>query len=533
MGPRAFHLGLLALLLVGLALRLAIVASPLGEIDGDEAVVGLMARHIAFLGERPVFYWGQPYLGSLEAFSAAPLFRVFDSSTFVLKLVPTAYSLGFAAMSAMLARRLFGVGAGLATAAYLALPPAMWAVWSTKARGGYAELLFLGQALLLATPALARSPSRPLAMLWGILAGLAFWTHLLAVVYIVPAVLFLLLARQRRWSAATTGLALLGAVIGMTPLVIENLADGFLTVAALLQPPDLPVDPPAQFVRFFRVGVPVLLGLGQPTTSQAMFDQDWLQRPAGHVAIAGFALVLVTGALLTFAPSVRRLVVCGADAAAEPALLVLLAVAVPPAVALTRFGFFVSEPRYALPLYGAVPLLAGALWRVPSRVSRWTVVGLLLAFNLWSLISTDPRLWRPEDTPDSTASSRAELVQFLVAGDRHQMYTDYWIGYPIMFETRETVLAYVISGGFNRYVPPADNVQRTPNPAWVFEPGVDAEQAFLQQLAAVGGRAQIANVSVYRVYFDVQPLETMRPPGVISSDCARCSAVNTGRSVAD
>jgi hypothetical protein len=57
MRPRAFQFGLVALLLVGLALRLAIVASPLGEIDGDEAVVGLMARHIAFLGERPVFYW--------------------------------------------------------------------------------------------------------------------------------------------------------------------------------------------------------------------------------------------------------------------------------------------------------------------------------------------------------------------------------------------------------------------------------------------------------------------------------------------
>jgi Dolichyl-phosphate-mannose-protein mannosyltransferase len=514
MRPRAFQFGLVALLLVGLALRLAIVASPLGEIDGDEAVVGLMARHIAFLGERPVFYWGQPYLGSLEAFSAAPLFRVFDSSTFLLKLVPTAYSLGVAAMSAMLARRLFGTPAGLATAAYLALPPAMWAVWSTKARGGYAELLFLGEALLLATLALAHSPSRRLAMLWGILAGLAFWTHLLAVVYIVPAVLFLVLARQPRWTRATTGLALLGAVVGMTPLIIENLADGFRTVAALLQPPDLPVDPPAQFVRFFRVGVPVLLGLGQPTTSQTMFDQDWLQRPAGHVAIATLGLVVVMGALLTYAPALRRLVVCGAVPAAEPALLVLLAVAVPPIVALTRFGFFVSEPRYALPLYGAVPLLAGALWRVPWRLGRWTVVGLLLAFNVWSLVSTDPRLWRPEDTPDSTAASRAELVHFLVAGDRHQMYTDYWIGYPIMFETRETVLAYVISGGFNRYVPPADNVQRTPNPAWVFEPGVDAEQTFLQQLAVVGGRAEVANVSVYRVYVDVQPLEAMRPPGV-------------------
>ena len=435
----------------------------------------------------------------------------------MLKLVPAAYSLAFLASSAILARRLFGTGAALATAAYLAVPPGMWAVWSTKARGGYAELLFLGEALLLATLALAHSPSRRLVLLWGILAGLAFWTHLLAVVYLVPAVLFLVLARQARWSRATVGLAALGALLGMTPLVIENLVGGFRTVAALLQPPDLPVDPLAQFLRFFRVGVPVLLGLGQPTTSQSMFDQDWLQRPAGHLAIAGLALVLMAGALLTFVPSLRRLALCGADRPAEPALLVLLAIAVPPAVALTRFGFFVAEPRYALPLYGAVPLLAGALWRVPWRSMRWTVVGLIVALNLWSLLTTDPRLWRPEDTADSTAASRAELVQFLVAGDRHQMYTDYWIGYPIMFETRETVLAYVISGGFNRYLPPADNVQRTPNPAWVFEPGVDAEQAFLQQLAAVGGRARVATVSVYRVYFDVEPLEAMRPPGVTAS----------------
>jgi hypothetical protein len=120
-------------------------------------------------------------------------------------------------------------------------------------------------------------------------------------------------------------------------------------------------------------------------------------------------------------------------------------------------------------------------------------------------------LWRPEDTPDSTAVTRAAVVQYLVAQDRHQMYTDYWIGYPIMFETRETVLAYVISGGFNRYLPPADNVQRTPNPAWVFEPGMESEAAFLDQLSALGGQAHLEQVAVYRVYTDVEPLEAMRP----------------------
>src|SRR5205823_1578345 len=159
-------------------------------------------------------------------------------------------------------------------------PPAMWAVWSTKARGGYAELLFLGQALLLVTLALAQSRQRRLALLWGILAGLTFWTHLLAVVYLVPAVLFLGLGRRARWSVAEVGLAVGGAVLGMAPLLFDNLFNGFGTLAALLQPPDLPLDQAAQLMRFFRVGVPVLLGLGQPTTSQTMFDVDWPQRLA-------------------------------------------------------------------------------------------------------------------------------------------------------------------------------------------------------------------------------------------------------------
>ena len=79
---------------------------------------------------------------------------------------------------------------------------------------------------------------------------------------------------------ALAWLAAVGGAVGMAPLLVENLRSGFQTLAALFQPADLPLDRAAQFVRFFRVGIPVLLGLGQPTTSEAMLDQDWLQRPA-------------------------------------------------------------------------------------------------------------------------------------------------------------------------------------------------------------------------------------------------------------
>jgi 4-amino-4-deoxy-L-arabinose transferase-like glycosyltransferase len=514
MGRRAFAVWLGGIVLVGLALRLAIVASPLGELDGDEAVVGLMARHIAFLGERPVFYYGQPYLGSLEAFSAAPLFVLFGSSTLALKLVPTLYSLGVLILSAIVANRLFGPGPALATAAYLAVPPAMWAVWSTKARGGYAELLFLGEALLLVTLILAETGNRKLALLWGVLAGLAFWTHLLAVVYLVPAAIFLLLRRKKRWDASELGLALAGSTLGMLPLLFHNAVLGMPTLAALLQPSDLPLDPAAQFFRFFRVGVPVLAGLGQPTTSDVLFDEDWPHRPAGHAWLAAIAVAILVVALSTHLPSLRALAGRSKPYQAGPALLLLVALIVPPVVAVTRFGFFVSEPRYALPLYAGVPLLAAALWRfVTLPPLRLAIVLAILGGNLWSLVSTDVRLWRPQDAPDSTVATRAELVDYVVKDDRHQLYTDYWIGYPLMFETRETVLAYVISGGFNRYLPPADNVQRTPNPAWVFTPGSEAEQLFLAQLRAVGGQALVANIAVYRVYTNVEPLAAMRPPG--------------------
>jgi hypothetical protein len=51
------------------------------------AIVGLMGRHI-LQGEFPVFFWGQPFAGTLESFLAAVLFFVFGSSRLTLALPP-------------------------------------------------------------------------------------------------------------------------------------------------------------------------------------------------------------------------------------------------------------------------------------------------------------------------------------------------------------------------------------------------------------------------------------------------------------
>src|SRR5439155_3105240 len=81
-------------LLSGIALRVWILSGPLGEVEADESVVGLMALHIQ-AGEHPAFYWGQSVLGSLEAYLVAAAFFLFGPSNLVLKSTAGSVYLAF------------------------------------------------------------------------------------------------------------------------------------------------------------------------------------------------------------------------------------------------------------------------------------------------------------------------------------------------------------------------------------------------------------------------------------------------------
>src|SRR6266850_552309 len=77
-----------------LAIVLGIVAArsavflvwPESYFDADQAIVGLMAKHLAELRAFPVFLYGQTYMLGVEAWLAAPLFVVAGASATALKL---------------------------------------------------------------------------------------------------------------------------------------------------------------------------------------------------------------------------------------------------------------------------------------------------------------------------------------------------------------------------------------------------------------------------------------------------------------
>src|SRR5260370_13093450 len=100
--PRA---PLAAALLLALAVRIFLIVRSHAMLDGDEALIGIQAESI-LRGARPFYFYSQPYMGSLEAYLAAALFRVFGPSAWALRAVPLLLALPLVYLTWRLAREL-------------------------------------------------------------------------------------------------------------------------------------------------------------------------------------------------------------------------------------------------------------------------------------------------------------------------------------------------------------------------------------------------------------------------------------------
>src|SRR5947209_14670115 len=79
-------------LLIALALRTWLIVRTHGVLDGDEALVGIQAERI-LRGEFPIYFYGIPYFGSLEAYLIALIFAITGPSVWALRAEPILVSL--------------------------------------------------------------------------------------------------------------------------------------------------------------------------------------------------------------------------------------------------------------------------------------------------------------------------------------------------------------------------------------------------------------------------------------------------------
>ena len=380
---------LLALLFAALTVgaRLPFLISGKIPFDSDEAVEGLMARHV-FNGELPAFFWGQAFKGVPEVYLSAGAFALLGSSVAVLKAVTLALFAAYVGANFVLLDKIASRWvAAAASSLLIAAPPAL-IFWSLDASAEYVVIMLLGTTLLLLTSAgwaptgVSRAEgkeqreqrSRLLAI--GLVTGLGLWVHQLFVVYLIP--LGIVLALRSEWwerrRPATLNRFVLGlGAIGAIYFVLGIVA--FLTGGFVLQIGSVTISATApQKMARIAAGILALAAIVQlATTASGSLLRETVRRYwiAAAGFLVGYSPVLLYSALVEPARSPARVATLQHLIAAAPDILGNI---IP---ILAGFKIATTE-QLPLPVVAVIPgaaALAAYLW-----ISRHT-----LAFNFFAL----------------------------------------------------------------------------------------------------------------------------------------------------
>jgi hypothetical protein len=182
--------------------------------DSDQAVFGLMAKHLAELRAFPLFMYAQSYILAVPAWLAAPVVAVLGPTVPALKLPILGINLACAALLISSLVRDAGLRARVALVAALPflLPPVITTALLTQPVGGNVEP-FLYVLLLWRL--------RRRGLPFGLVAGIGF-LHREFTAYGVVALLVLSVSRGRTWDRRHLAFGLRAAV-------------GFLTVLAVVE----------------------------------------------------------------------------------------------------------------------------------------------------------------------------------------------------------------------------------------------------------------------------------------------------------
>ena len=509
-------------------LKAVLIPTSAIPLDSDEAIPMLMAKHI-LAGERPLFWYGEDYGGSLDSFLIAGAYSLLGVSVSAARVVQSLEYLGAILFTYLLARRIIhNRFAALATAWLMALPTPLLSLFTTTALL-YTIVMLLGSMLLFVGHKLLHESGESLALwlVFGALAGLAFWTFGILLIYILPVGL-LMLSRLRRRLWPHYLLATLAFFLFSSPWWIYNFTHDNAALRVVFESdPLLTVPMSLRVLSFFCLGLPTLFGFRYPWAPQIVL-------PALAWAIFAFYLVVLALAVRAW---YRRFALSGTKgptgvSASGLTLLWLLVIVWLGLFFSTRFGID-SSGRYYLPLYIPLLIFAGVALATLRQRHRRLALGLLILVLGFNLLATFLALWQGQPgftaqmSPTRQFDNRydQDLIAFLKEQGPYG-YSHHWITYKIAFLSDEQVilaaqLPYHSNLRYNprddRYPPYSRQVAASDRPVYVTfqEPYLD--RLLRPSFAALGVSYKEQDIGPYRVFYDlsakVEPWQLQPYPG--------------------
>ncbi len=428
----------------GLFIRWWMILGGRVPFNSDEAIVGLMARHI-LAGERPVFFYGQAYMGSLDAWLNAASFMLLGQSVTAMRVVQSILWIGVVISTYFTAKKVFDSSrAGWWSVLLIGLPPVNQVLYATVTLGGYNEAIIIGLwCVYLAVDISTHPEEKHLAVrcfCLGLLAGFGLWVFGFSLLFSLPAMAYALIAvfRKRKSPADLLKPALLlfaGGCIGAFPWWIYAVQHGVAPLLAELTGSAVDVERGGfiykiwiHLIGLVLLGVPAALGFRPP------WQVDWLMLPLIPVVLFIWVVICIRAARLREKyPAIQLLTWV-------PALLFVVFL----------FSSFGVDPsgRYFIPFSLVLTILAGGIlseWQHPRYPLAVGLTAVILIFQAGGTIQagvSSPNGLTTQFAPETSyhPAHLDQLIEFLEARDIRTGYTDYWTAYPLAFFSHEDLV---------------------------------------------------------------------------------------------
>lgn len=510
----------LALILIATLLRFILIYFNWPVTNSDEGNMGILARHVAYNGEWPIFFYGLPYLGPLEGYIAAPLFHLFGPSTFTLRLGLLPFFPLFVICMYYLTRLLYTHKLAVFTVLLLCFGSVEIIARQLKAVGEYPETLFFAAFisfvifwLVLSYHSVSeqvRTTPRRIFIygILGLVVGVALWVDFLILPFLGTGIVLLLLFCRRELRSWAAMSLLLGIGIGAFPLIYYNLTapiqDNSISVLFSIDRSGSQLHLPflQQIIGTLMIGLPNATGFnplcspqsfpffGTPNTSCIVLQGGWA---LGYLTLWVVATLIVArvlwqgrkGSLLVnpdwsfeerqsmLRQYCRLMLLVSAGGT-------ILLYAISPAAA----AFPAPTARYLECVLVALPAILWPLWhglrewRVPATWRARTSLlarGCLLALILFMFVMGTYTTFTQIPTAQTAYTQQKLLVQDLLNLGATRIYSEYWTCNRLIFQSEEQIICSSLdehlNPGFDRYAPYQSIVRATTHPAYVFPQG--------------------------------------------------------------
>ncbi len=397
--------------IAGIALRVWMYRSHLGIPNSDEAVMGLMARHVLD-GQFTVFFWGNVYGGTLESLLAVPGFAIAGSSWAALRAVSLVIDLLSVVLIWRVGLRLMGERAAAGAAALFWIWPPFVLYNSTHEEVFYASLVAFSALLLLLALRIVERPGLLRVGLLGLTIGVGVWETPQLVPVAIPVIGWAIWKAPRALRHAW--LAVLLAFVGASPSIIWNMQHHWASLGI-----HSGVATSSYFFRLRVIAsplVPSFLGLRSP----------WSDVPVIPKLLADLVYCVLLAFFAYGAYRTRRTL---------SSILYVVAIAFPFLFAIESQAADQEGTRYLTVMTPILILLFA------QAMTTWARTASILAIAAALSLGT---LHKMEEVPLDQPHAPRNLAPLIATLDRYgidRVYTKYWAAYVIDFDTRERIIA--------------------------------------------------------------------------------------------